>query len=70
MVEIKVLYEKTYMVTLADDIRKHYSKDVKNILLALINGTFICNRICDTSHFKSYIYNGASRLFANRLGFS
>lgn len=36
MVEIKVLYEKTYMITLADDIRKHYSKDVKNILLALI----------------------------------
>jgi hypothetical protein len=38
MVEIKDLYKTTHEVTLADDIRKHYTGDTKNILLALIKG--------------------------------
>jgi hypothetical protein len=38
MVEIKELYQKNNLTSLADDIRKHYSEDVKNILLALIKG--------------------------------
>ncbi|XP_028396288.1 uncharacterized protein LOC114520254 isoform X2 [Dendronephthya gigantea] len=36
MVEIKDLYKTTYEVTLADDIKKHYTGDTQNILLALI----------------------------------
>jgi hypothetical protein len=39
MVEIKDLYKTTHEVTLADDIRKHYTGDTKNILLALIKGS-------------------------------
>ena len=43
MVEIKELYKATHEVTLADDIRKHYTGDAKNILLALIKGIpFLC----------------------------
>lgn len=39
MVEIKELYQKTNLRSLADDIREYYTDDVKNILLALIKGT-------------------------------
>jgi hypothetical protein len=39
MVEIKELYQKANLRSLADDIREHYTDDVKNILLALIKGT-------------------------------
>ena len=39
MVEIKELYQKDNLRSLADDIREHYTDDVKNILLALIKGT-------------------------------
>lgn len=43
MVETKELYKATHEVTLADDIRKHYTGDAKNILLALIKGIpFLC----------------------------
>ena len=43
MVEMKELYKETHKVTLADDIRKHYTGDAKNILLALIKGIpFLC----------------------------
>ena len=38
MVEIKELYQKDNLRSLADDIREHYTDDVKNILLALIKG--------------------------------
>ena len=51
MVEIKELYEKTYKTTLAEDIKKHHTDVVQNVLLALIKGTFpvlpiicICSR--------------------------
>lgn len=39
MVEIKELYQKDNLRSLADDIREHYTDDVKNILLALIKGS-------------------------------
>ena len=38
MVEIKELYLKNNLTSIADDVRKHYTDDVKNILLALIKG--------------------------------
>ena len=41
MVEVKDQYQKHCLTTLADDIREHYSKDVKNILLAVINGKWV-----------------------------
>ena len=43
MVEVKELYQKNYMKSLADDIRENYVDDVKNILLALIKGRLINN---------------------------
>lgn len=39
MVEIKELYQKDNLRSLADDIREYYTDDVKNILLALIKGS-------------------------------
>ena len=39
MVEIKELYQKNYEITLADDIKEHYTGDVRKILLALIQGS-------------------------------
>jgi hypoxanthine-guanine phosphoribosyltransferase len=42
MVEIKEQYKQTYEKTLADDIKEQFKEeDIKNILLALIKGTFV-----------------------------
>ena len=45
MVEIKELYQKMNLRSLADDIREHYTDDVKNILLALIKGKQSCVQV-------------------------
>ena len=47
MVEVKELYKTTHEVTLADDIKKHYTEDTKNILLALIKGKYLICRAQD-----------------------
>ena len=65
MVEIKDLYEKTYKTALADDIKKHYTNDVKSLLLALIKGTYIAfivlnNEKCNyllPNLFNFYLFN-------------
>ena len=52
MVEIKELYAQTYKKTLADDIKEHFKEDVRNILLALINGKSSPAKL-DNSHCHS-----------------
>ena len=50
MVEIMELYKATHEITLADDIRKHYTGDTESILLALIKGNiFVCRKYCFNS---------------------
>ena len=60
MVEIKELYKTTHGVALADDIRKHYKGDTKNILLALIKGTILI--------YISYFRKNSSSSLSLRCG--